>query len=120
MTSRNIVTCIVLSIITCGIYGIYWMVVMNDDSKKAANDPNGATGATFVLLCLFTCGIYSIYWYFNMGKRMQTAMQNAGLQAEDRSIMFLILTLVGLGIVNMVLIQNDLNTIAESGSSAQY
>ena len=25
---RNIVTCVILSIITCGIYGIYWFICM--------------------------------------------------------------------------------------------
>lgn len=115
MRSRDIVPAVILTIITCGIYGIYWMSVVNDESKRAANDSTGASGITFVLLLLFTCDIYPIYWNYMMGKRMQTAMQNAGLPAEDRSIIYLVLTLVGLPIVNMVLIQNDLNKIAETG-----
>ena len=28
---RNIVTCIILSIITCGIYGIYWEICLVND-----------------------------------------------------------------------------------------
>ena len=31
---RNIVTCILLSIITCGIYGIYWLIVMTSEAVK--------------------------------------------------------------------------------------
>ena len=30
LPTRNIVTCILLSFITCGIYGIYWFIVMTD------------------------------------------------------------------------------------------
>ena len=29
---RNIAVCIILSIVTCGIYGIYWLICLNDDA----------------------------------------------------------------------------------------
>lgn len=31
---RNIVVCILLSIITCGIYAIYWFITLTDDTSK--------------------------------------------------------------------------------------
>ena len=34
---RNIVTCIILSIITCGIYGIYWEICLVNDLNVAAD-----------------------------------------------------------------------------------
>ena len=33
MKQRNIVVCILLSLVTCGIYGIYWMIVLNDETN---------------------------------------------------------------------------------------
>ncbi len=33
---RDIVVSIILSIVTCGIYGIYWFVVMTDESNELA------------------------------------------------------------------------------------
>ena len=41
---RSIAVCIVLSIVTIGIYGIYWFVCLNNDCNKAANNPNGTSG----------------------------------------------------------------------------
>ena len=38
MKERSIATSIVLSIVTCGIYGIYWLIVLNDEVKAAAKD----------------------------------------------------------------------------------
>ena len=32
---RNIVLCILLSIITCGIYEIYWFCTLTDDTARA-------------------------------------------------------------------------------------
>lgn len=34
---RNIAMYIILSIVTCGIFGIYWFICLTDDSKLAAN-----------------------------------------------------------------------------------
>ena len=42
--NRNIGVCILLSIVTCGIYGIVWLVQMVDELNAAANDPNATSG----------------------------------------------------------------------------
>ena len=117
-TKRNIVTCIILSIVTCGIYMLYWMVKMNDEAKAEANTSEGASGIMLIILCIVTCGIYEFYWYFKMGQRMKAAGDNNGVGIEDRGVIYLIVALVGFGIVNICLIQNDLNTIADSKSMA--
>ena len=70
ITKRSIGVAILLSIVTCGIYGIYWMVVVTDDTNKAINDPNGTSGGIAVLLSIVTCGIYGIYWLINKGKNL--------------------------------------------------
>ena len=41
---RNIAMYIILSIVTCGIFGIYWFICLTDDSKLAANDNESASG----------------------------------------------------------------------------
>ena len=38
LPERNIVVCILLSLITCGIYGIYWFIVMTDESNMVSDD----------------------------------------------------------------------------------
>ena len=56
-----IVLCIIFSIITCGIYGIYWMIKMNDEVNALAGEPGATTGGMVFLFTLITCGIYG--WY---------------------------------------------------------
>ena len=58
---RNIVTCIILSIITCGIYGIYWEICLVNDLNVAADTPNDTSGGMVFLLSIITCGIYMLY-----------------------------------------------------------
>lgn len=111
-TKRSIVTAILLSIVTCGIYGLYWLVCITNEANQASGDTNATSGGMVILFTLLTCGIYSYYWAYKMGERMATAGQRYGKPIENRSILYLILSLLGLGIVNYCLIQDDLNKLA--------
>ncbi len=109
---RDIGVSIVLTIFTCGIYGIYWYINLNNDVKAASRDATLASGGVAFLLTLVTCGIYGIYWAYRMGKAVQVARERAGLEPTDNSVLYLILQVIGLAIVNYALIQNEMNTIA--------
>lgn len=41
---RNIAVCIILSIVTCGIYGIYWFIVLSNDTNTVSNAENATSG----------------------------------------------------------------------------
>lgn len=109
---RNIVVYLLLTLITCGIFGIYWMVViLKDIATTSGEDINPWM---VILLSIITCGIYGIYFSYQMGKYMVKAGENNNVKIEDNSILYLILTIFGFGIVTYCLVQNDLNTIAKT------
>lgn len=110
---RNIVTNILLSIFTCGIYSIVWFITLTDDAGIASEDSSMSGGMAF-LLTIVTCGIYGIYWNYKMGKAIYAAKEKHNLSGSDNSILYLILGIFGLGIVNYCLMQSDLNDIAKS------
>ena len=110
--NRNIVTTILLSLVTCGIYGIIWFIKLTDDSNTACGEPNQTSGGMAFLFTLLTCGIYSFYWAYKMGENMQKAGQRYGKPIENNSVLYLVLSLFGLGIVNYCLIQSDLNKLS--------
>ena len=101
---RNIVVCIILSLVTCGIYGIYWMYCLAEDVRKATNDQSLPSGGMFILLSIVTCSIYTWFWYYKIGKEMKQPLDQIGKQGEDRGIIYLVLAIFGLGIVNYCLI----------------
>lgn len=106
---RNIAVSIILTIITCGIYGIFWMISLTDEIKSAGEDTTMPSGGMAFLLTLVTCGIYGFYWAYRMGKGLVAAHQHHGGTASDNSVLFIILQIFGLGIVNYAIMQNDLN-----------
>ena len=110
---RDIALAIVLSFITCGIYGIYWFVVLTNDVKTVSDDKDLASGGVAFLLTLITCGIYGIYWAYKMGELVKKAQEKKKVPVSDNAVLYLILQLLGLGIVNYALIQSDLNNMVK-------
>lgn len=108
---RNIAVCIILSIVTCGIYGIYWFICLNDDTNALAGEEK-PTGVVAFLLTLVTCGIYGLYWMFKQGEKIDNAKSSRGVVSSNSGILYLILGIFGLGIVSYALMQNELNKLA--------
>ena len=69
IVKREIVMAVVLSFITCGIYGIYWFIVMTDDANKVSGQ-NETSGVMAFVFSLLTCGIYAFYWNYKIGKQV--------------------------------------------------
>lgn len=108
---RSIVKAIILSFLTCGIYGIIWFINITDEMAILSGDNNMSGGKAF-LFTLLTCGIYSFIWSYNQGRLVAQARAKKGLDAKDNSILYLVLSLCGLGIVVYCLIQNEINELA--------
>ena len=103
---RSLVTCILLTLITCGIYGIYWMVMLAKESVSV-KDP-ADSGILEIILMLFL----PIVGIFLCEKKFSEGCAARGIPHSDNSILYLILSLVGLGIVPICMLQNDLNKLA--------
>ena len=53
---RNIALCIIFTIITCGIYGIYWFICLSNDANTVSQTA-GTSGGMAFLLTMVTCGM---------------------------------------------------------------
>ncbi len=113
INKRSVAEVIILSIVTCGIYGIYWIYAFSNDVKLYLDDETINPG-TEVLLSVVTCGIYAIYWMYKFGKLVTTCQEKAGVQVEDNAIVYVILAVFGLSIVNIGLMQNAMNIIIDA------
>ncbi len=104
---RSIGTCVVLSIVTCGIYGIYWAVKMLREAVQVKDETDD--GLAEILLGIFLCPV----GFYMAEKKFGEGCQARGIAHEDRSILYLILGFVGLGIVDYIMLQSDLNKVAD-------
>lgn len=108
---RNVVVAILLSIVTCGIYAIYWQVCLVNDVNKVKEDENTKSGIVVFLLSLVTCTIYWLYWVFKTGECIDSAKTANGTPTSSRGLVYLLLSIFGLGIVAMAILQSDLNSL---------
>ena len=106
--SRNVVTAVILSLVTCGIYGIYWAIMLAREAVSV-KDP-ADSGVLEIILMLFL----HFVGFFLAEKKLAEGCAAQGLPHTDNSIIYLILGLIGLGIVNYIMMQLDLNKIADA------
>ncbi len=109
MKKRNILVCVLLTLVTCGLYGIYWMVVMHKELNFATNTQNATSAVAVVLFSIITCRIYSLYWFYKMGEHVDVIKTRAGIPSKNSSITYLLLGFFGIGIVAFCLMQDALN-----------
>lgn len=113
---RDIATAIILSIVTCGIYGIYWFICLTDDVNRISQKPNAISGGLAFLLMLVTCGIYGFVWAYQMGVQVNESRALRGRSTESNlSIVYLLLTLFGMQIVVYALLQEEVNQLGANG-----
>lgn len=106
ITSRSIPAAVILSIVTCGIYGIYWMIKLNNEINQLSGESQATSGGMVLLFTIITCGIYGIYWNFRMGERCDKIK---GDGSGSSKIIYLLLALFGFSIINYCLMQDTIN-----------
>lgn len=104
---RNVVLCILFSIITVGIYGIYWYICLTNDTNKLSKHKT-AGGVAAILFTIITFGIYGFYWFYMLGKKVGDF--DGG---SSEGVLYLILSLFGLGFISLILAQSALNRTVE-------
>ena len=110
---RNLALYIILLFVTCGLFGIYWMYTMNEDTNKVSGHPEAMNGVLVILLTLVTCGLFAFFWLYNMGNRIDETKIKRGQPAGNTGVLYLVLAIFGLGFVSEILLQSELNKLAE-------
>lgn len=110
--NRSVAMCIVLCLVTCGIYALYWMYCIHRDVQEVSDHPMETEGGMVIVFTLVTCGIYGIYWCYKMGQLLDEAR---GTPGGSQSIAYLLLSLFGLDIIAFALMQSELNRFTPNG-----
>ena len=112
---RNFVLYVVLTIITCGIYGLVFLYSMIQDVNTVCDGDGEHTRGLLglILLSLVTCGIYSFYWYYCLGNRLAKNAPRYGMSFQENGTTVLLWMVIGsllcgLGtwVANYIIIKN--------------
>ena len=96
-TNREIVSFALLTIVTCGIYGYWYIYQMAQDANVlCAEDGEETPGlGIYILLSIVTCGIYSYYWQYKLANRLQRNAYRYGVQVQEGGSDVLIWLIMG-------------------------
>lgn len=101
--TRNPWLAILFTVLTLGIYGLYWHVCLTNDSNKLSAIQT-ASGGKAILFGFLTLGIYNFYWYYKLGQKvgdMERTSSHGGL--------YLFLFIILLGFVAKIKAQYAIN-----------
>jgi hypothetical protein len=105
---RSVAMVIILTLITCGIYGLYWMYAITEELSHATNDPN-FSGAKALIFLLLTCGIYVFFWYYVVGQKIAEMQRQHNMLIKDNGVLYIVLAIFVLGIISDAIIQAEMN-----------
>lgn len=111
---RNIPLYVLLCFVTCGLFAFYWLYSIANDVNNCLErhgQKAGLQAGFVVLLTVVTCGIYGIYFWYKVGTELSSIQFNDGYKAADNSIICLVLAILGLSIISMCIVQDQLNGI---------
>lgn len=96
-TDRSLLTYILLTIVTCGIYGWYFLYCLARDINVACDGDgkNTAGLVKLILLTIVTCGIYSWIWHYSLGNRLAENAPRYGLNFQENGTTVLMWMLFG-------------------------
>lgn len=113
---KSIGLCVVLSLVTCGIYSIYWLYTIAHDLNdlcESQNQEKGAEPGLVVVLSIVTCGIYLLYYLWKAGKMVSSLTRINGHHPSDDSIVLMVLSILQLSLVSYCILQSHINGFAK-------
>lgn len=95
--NRGIISYVLLTIITCGIYALYFIWKMSADMNDLCKEDGRTTPglAKYILLGIITCGIYNIIWWYRVAERLNDAGARKNVKVDINGTNFLLFYIIG-------------------------
>ncbi len=104
--NRNIIKCVIYTILTFGIYGLYWISKLESEFAKENNREK--KGTYLVVYALLTLGTYKTVWLYKIGKDLEK------IGRVDNTYFYAIIDMLSFGLISMILLQLEVNNISSS------
>ncbi len=111
---RDPIMVTVLSLVTCGIYNMYWLYMTIEEMNKGLGEER-FNFFKEIGLSVITCGLYAFYFYWQFCNATAELQQRWGVQpAQEGAILFVLFLVFPPAAV--FLIQQGLNNAWEQGT----
>jgi hypothetical protein len=111
-TVRSPIAVILLSMVTCGIYGIYWFFKFTEEVNGGLGEKRISAGLYFFLSII--CFPLYFVWMYKLDQAIFEIRSRYGMPAKKNFVLWLVLMLLGVGsIVFMYQVQDQMNEVWE-------
>lgn len=104
---RNVGSCVILTIMTLGIFGIIWLVKICKDLRRLHGDENPVGGEVLLYVLV---PFYSVYWAYDKGKQMHEDSKKRGGNLTDRKYIYAFMNLLFMQLFTLGFMQTQLNS----------
>ncbi|MBE6546129.1 MAG: DUF4234 domain-containing protein [Ruminococcaceae bacterium] len=118
MKKRSVAAVIILTLITCGIYGVYWAYVVADALKKESEKIR-ISPAIYLVLMLFVSSAAMALLGYEANDVINDIKLRRGAKTDDNLILWVVLGAF-LPIVVIGLIQNEINHLPEAPKAEEW
>ncbi len=108
MQNRSIATVIILTIVTCGIYGIYWVYVTSKALETESRNPSSIDSTVLLVLCLLIPFVGYLLFGITANDHINAIKAQRGIPYADNKVAYILLGFF-IPIVLVALIQNEIN-----------
>jgi hypothetical protein len=105
---RGVVSTVVLSLLTCGIYGMVVMYRIGEE-LNAHRERRDTNPGVDLLLAIVTCNLWGIYLMYKYPRLLQETMAEEGMPTSDIGVACLLLSIFGFRVVALAILQSELN-----------
>ena len=106
---RSIALGIIFSLLTCGIYALYWQYKQME-TLNAWLRRNEYSFWLWLLLSIVTCGIFGIYYEYKMASGINEIQHNNDWYvANNLAVICVVLAVFGIGIASLAIQQSEIN-----------
>lgn len=124
LEKRSVAWVIILSLITCGFYLLYWYYKVYEELRFfTGSTPTGNDYGLDLLLVIVTCGVWGVYVDYKIALLIFAYQKDKGIFASDTSMVTVILDVVGYisgyftGIVSSAIHQDLINGMIDHATS---
>lgn len=110
MQKRSIATVIILGIVTCGIYSLYWLYTTAQALEDEGHSGKGISPTVLVVVSLFFPYIGYLLFGMAANDNLNSIKTQRGLYTSDNKVVYMILGFI-IPIVLVGLVQNEINNL---------
>lgn len=102
-----------LSIVTCGLYAMYWMYRFSNDLNQALGREE-LNAVMWIAIGMFTCGIGYLVFFYKLGELVEKLQTERGVQPKQTGMIIFVAFLL-LAPAGVYLAQEGFNNAFQGG-----